>query len=280
MPRSWLPVLLLLTACRTADSGIQPELSSNPATRSEPTPPAIDAPLGPAEPAARSGVLVELFTSEGCSSCPPADRLLARLAGIVDESGEAIIPISFHVDYWNDIGWRDPFSSDLASERQRWYAITLGSSRLYTPQMIVAGAHAFVGSNSGELARTLELETAMQGKRDEPKLQLKLAQGEARGPGRNVALEIEGLTPELGLVLALVQDETTSQVTRGENAGSTLHHRNVVREFSWRAQPTALNRWRFALPADGKGASFSVVALLQNRRDGHVVQAALWPLSS
>jgi hypothetical protein len=146
--------------------------------------------------------------------------------------------------------------------------------------MIVAGAHAFVGSSSGELARTLELEKAMAGKRDEPKLQLRLAVGDTVGGQRSVALELDGVTPELGLVLALVQSETSSQVTRGENAGSTLHHRNVVRDFSWRAAPSKINRWHFALPEDGKGAAFSVVAVVQNRRDGHVLQAALWPLPS
>jgi hypothetical protein len=93
-------------------------------------------------PAANKVVIVELFTSQGCSSCPPADRLLKKLAA---EGG--VFPLSFHVDYWNYIGWTDPFSSAEWSERQRRYARAFGTSRVYTPQVVVAGTAECVGSN-------------------------------------------------------------------------------------------------------------------------------------
>ena len=97
----------------------------------------------------RTPVVVELFTSEGCSSCPPADELLAKLDKTQLIAGVEIIPLEFHVDYWNELGWTDPFSSSLFSERQNSYARAFGNGRIYTPQMVVDGGAEFVGSNSG-----------------------------------------------------------------------------------------------------------------------------------
>src|SRR5689334_14081460 len=100
----------------------------------------------PRRAAAQPFALVELFTSEGCSSCPPADRVLARLAAEARASGRRIFPLSFHVDYWNGLGWRDPWSTRTFTERQRNYARALGW-RTYTPQMVINGAEHFVGSD-------------------------------------------------------------------------------------------------------------------------------------
>src|SRR5581483_91305 len=99
--------------------------------------------------AQRKAVVVELFTSEGCSSCPPADELLNRMNGRASSNGATIIPLGFHVDYWNYLGWQDRFSSHAYSERQQQYAQRFGLGGPYTPQMVVDGANEFVGNSSG-----------------------------------------------------------------------------------------------------------------------------------
>src|SRR5436305_10774814 len=111
--------------------------------------------------AQRKAVVVELFTSEGCSSCPPADELLSRISGQESANGAAIIPLGFHVDYWNYLGWQDRFSSHAYSERQRQYAQRFKLEGPYTPQMVVDGANEFVG-NSSSRAQTSIAEAATQ----------------------------------------------------------------------------------------------------------------------
>src|SRR6266545_881299 len=101
----------------------------------------------PAPAGARAAVVVELFTSQGCSSCPPADRLLTRLPGSID--GVLVLPLAFHVDYWDDLGWRDPFSSADWTARQKRYAAAIAGGHVYTPQLVVQGREDMVGSDRG-----------------------------------------------------------------------------------------------------------------------------------
>jgi hypothetical protein len=123
-------------------------------TATQATPATLAAPPAPAKAAARGPVVVELFTSQGCSSCPPADRLLSRLKRDPRLAG-AVIPLAFHVDYWNHLGWSDPFSSQLWSRRQDAYAGAFHSNRIYTPQVVINGRTECVGSDEAQVMRRI-----------------------------------------------------------------------------------------------------------------------------
>jgi hypothetical protein len=160
--------------------------------------------------------LVELFTSEGCSSCPPADALLAELASRAD-----VLALSFHVDYWNGLGWKDPYSSRAATERQDRYATLLDLATVYTPQIVVDGKWQAVGSNRAAVEQALD--RARGDRRDVP-VSLALANGEARlklGPGG------DGMAASV--LLIGFDRRHVSAVKGGENGGRTLAHVDVVR---------------------------------------------------
>src|SRR5262245_2081709 len=165
----------------------------------------------------RTPVLVYLFTSEGCSSCPPADRVLARLLEEQPVSGVEVIALGFHVDYWDRLGWRDPFSSSRYTDRQPVYARVLGVSSIYAPQPVVDGTHEFIGSDWHAAQRLLA----------DAKSVIKTpvtvtAQSDA-ADNRRVTLHIEvsrreGSTLNGDVLLAVVEDGLTTDVRRGENA--------------------------------------------------------------
>jgi hypothetical protein len=172
--------------------------------------------------AARVPVLLELFTSEGCSSCPPADRLLERLDREQGIAGAEIIVLSEHVDYWNQLGWEDPFSSPLYSERQRIYANHLNGDT-YTPELVVDGSKGFVGSDQREAERAIR-EAARQGKAP-----IRVVADRADKKTR-ISIHIDD-APDGILYLALAHDTMKSQVLRGENAGHGLSHVAVAYSF-------------------------------------------------
>ena len=206
-------------------------------------------------------VVVELFTSQGCSSCPPADELLGRLAHAGEVNGRRIAPLAFHVDYWNDLGWADPFSLPAWTERQRQYANALGDDRVYTPELVVAGASGMVGSQSARVIGAIA--TA-------PK-QLPVA---AKATWAAASVTVEATAPaDADVLVAVWEDGTKTQVTRGENSGSTLAGERVVRRLERVAEAGKTGRLTIALgPWQASGA----VAFAQ-RRDKRIVGATLLP---
>ncbi len=175
----------------------------------------------PCQPNQKGFALVELFTSEGCSSCPPADKLLAEIANTASKQNLPVYVISMHVDYWNQLGWRDPFSSRQFSQRQRQYAALSKENRVYTPQMIVNGEYRFVGSKSKEASAAISQSLANS---TTSKLSIKL-------DGDQLSYEVEGIPSNAVLNVALIQPKATQSVPRGENANRTLEHINVARWF-------------------------------------------------
>ena len=176
-------------------------------------------------------VLVELFTSEGCSSCPPADELLMRLVQTQPVPGVQIIALSEHVDYWNRLGWKDPYSSAAFTERQNGYARAFRSDDIYTPQMVVDGGVAFVGGSD------IKAREAIAAAARVPKAVIEIKPGEKRdGSATPLVIRVarsDDFKPgaEAEVLLALTEDGLRSDVSRGENAGRKLAHTAVVRRL-------------------------------------------------
>jgi len=186
-----------------------------------------DNPRAPASPT----VVVELFTSEGCSSCPPADALLAKLAEANSASNVHVIALEEHVDYWDDQGWRDPFSSHDWTIRQNTYAGALGNGNPYTPQMVVDGSVEFSGGRPQQALKSIAEAGAHE------KTAVTLTEGTSDKPGKeNFSLQVGKLSPSpkgggAEVWLAITETGLHSSVTRGENAGHELRHAAVVRSM-------------------------------------------------
>jgi hypothetical protein len=172
---------------------------------------ALLATLAAADPVA----VVELFTSEGCSSCPPADRVLAELA-----QDPRVVALGFHVDYWDGLGWKDPLSTSDASERQHVYARKLGNGD-YTPQMVVDGRIEFVGSDSTSARAAVARSLAKK-----PSVAVAIAVDD-----NSVKWSLDRAPAGARVLVALVEDDVVHRVPRGENSGRTLHHDRAVRSF-------------------------------------------------
>ncbi|HET7219310.1 MAG TPA: DUF1223 domain-containing protein [Vicinamibacterales bacterium] len=226
----------------------------------------------------RAPVLVELFTSEGCSSCPPADVLLAKLQREQPVAGAEIVAMSLHVDYWDHQGWKDPFSSKTFTARQQSYARVFGEDRVYTPQMVVDGRDEFTGSDEAKALRVVGEASSR------PRLPLTL---DARAAAGSVKISIDlpaapaGAEP-IDVIVALTEDGLTSVVRRGENGGRTLSHAAVARRLQTLG---ALEKDSFVasgqldLQAAWKPERMRAVVFLQGRTSRHVYGAAAAALS-
>jgi hypothetical protein len=170
---------------------------------------------------AQTPVVVELFTSEGCSSCPPADALLVKLSQQGVSNGAPLILLGEHVDYWNYIGWTDRFSSKQFSQRQSEYGKALNAS-VYTPEMVIDGETQFVGSDGSQAQR----EIAAAAKEAKP------AQVTLHWEGNRLHVSVQSQAQERSTVLlATTEDGLSTSVEAGENGGRTLHHAAVVRQL-------------------------------------------------
>ena len=165
-------------------------------------------------------VVLELFTSQGCSSCPPADRLLGSYA-----NREDIAALSFHVDYWNKLGWKDPFSDHLFSERQENYATSSGFD-VYTPQVIINGEKEMVGSEENKIAETIK-----QFQKQQSSSKIIIDEIKTDNDKISVNYSIKGKFNNSVVNVALVQKKITTSIKAGENNGVTLTNYNVVRNF-------------------------------------------------
>lgn len=222
-------------------------------------------------------VVVELFTSEGCSSCPPADALLDKLDRERRIGNAEIVALEEHVDYWDHQGWRDPFSSTQWTERQQDYAASFRNDGVYTPQMVVDGRAEFVGSSQSR-ARTAIAEAVR-----EPKAEVRLMSDLANGKAR-VSIDVKMLpapqSQKAEVWLAVTETGLHSNVMHGENAGEDLHHAAVVRSLR-KVGEAALNHevaysggQDVQLDPTWKKENLRLVAFVQDAKTRHILGAA------
>lgn len=196
---------MFFTACSAQTLGVRNPFDSEESNSMKPT------------------VLVELFTSEGCSSCPPAERILAKLETEQPFKSAQIITLALHVDYWNYLGWKDKFSSSLYTQRQRVYDRKFRTGAIYTPQMVVDGTKQFVGSNIKEAEKAIN--KAAREKKAKIDVSLK---------DHKLGVAISGIPDhkDASVYLAITEDNLKSNVRGGENAGKKLRHVSVVRSLT------------------------------------------------
>jgi len=227
---------------------------------------------------ARVPVIVELFTSEGCSSCPPADRLAARLDEAQPIPGVHAIAMEEHVDYWNQLGWTDPFSSALFSQRQNEYASILGGDGVYTPQMVVNGQTGFVGGDGATAYR--EIQRAARNQSARVSLRPIAATSDARSVDLAIEVHADPEGDRADVYLWVTENGLSSNVSRGENSGHTLRHAPVVRSFEIiggvdpRKSPAANWTGKIRLSSEWKRENLRAVIFVQERKSRRITGAA------
>jgi len=224
-----------------------------------------------AKSGARTTPLLELYTSEGCSSCPPADKWISSIAGL-GFTADKVVPLAFHVDYWDYIGWKDRFGKAEYSNRQRQAAKHDFAAFVYTPQVMLNGTDFRGWQQGSRFSQALETSSKQPAKAS---LRINIAAGEANSSNVNVSAQV--IKPEdaknLDAYIAVYENNLKSEVKAGENSGRQLKHDYVVRELYG---PYKLaDGWQRSLPlnAEWKNRDIGIAAFLQNRDSGQVVQA-------
>ena len=232
----------------------------------------------PAAKVQRVPVLAELFTSEGCSSCPPADDLLKRLIEEQPVEGVEVIGLSEHVDYWDRLGWKDPFSSSDFTRRQEEYGRALRLEPIYTPQLIIDGKSQAIGSEWPDVRKAL-IEAARA-----PRAVIAVtAEAQPSASAVTVSIVVRDLPAatvkgDVDVFVAIVEDNLTSEVLRGENARKQLHHSAVTRSLTKigsLGKTETAGEFSRAVPRDGswRPEHLRAIAFLQDRPTRHVVGA-------
>lgn len=209
--------------------------------------------------------VVELFTSEGCSSCPPADEVIAKINKEMKD--QPVYILAYHVDYWNRLGWKDVFSSADYSRRQNTYANWFKLSSVYTPQVVVNGQSEFVGSEEGTLRNAISAGLRRTGQANLSLTDLKVNHDDA-----TVTYHADAAAGNT-LVVALVKNDAHTVVKAGENKGRTLSHVQIVTNFQNIPLQATSGEAKLKLPADFSAKQFELIAFVQNNKTG-VINAA------
>jgi hypothetical protein len=221
----------------------------------------------------RGFAIIELFTSEGCSSCPPADEAVAELQNSYPDKN--VLVLAYHVDYWDQQGWKDPFSAADFTARQKYYAGIFKLNSIYTPQVVVNATTEFVGSEKNKLIR--ETGIALQ---ETSKETIQLNAKET-GAGKIDIRDStnEKITEDEALIILLVQKSATNKIMRGENKGRILHHINIVQKIIYLPASLSGKTTSLLLPAGQKKESFFIASLIQNRATGKFSAMMVCPIN-
>ena len=210
--------------------------------------------------------VLELFTSEGCSSCPPADELMGEIEN--QYKNEPVYVLAYHVDYWNNLGWKDQFSKPEYSQKQQEYSRTL-RSQVYTPQLVVNGKKEFVGSNRNAVEQAIQ--TALLSSNNS-KIDLS---AEVVGDEINVNFKTQGKNSSRELLITLVEKKSESNVKRGENEGRHLVHWQIVHQQNRISlENSAEGKTSFKLPANFNNNDWEIIGMIQNVKSGEIFGAA------
>lgn len=210
-------------------------------------------------------VVLELFTSEGCSSCPKADELLGKVQQ--QAGGKPIFILAYHIDYWDHQGWRDIFSNASYTKRQYWYADKL-NAQVYTPQVVVNGKKEFVGSDQAALTK------ALSNSLDSKPTNILTLTGKIQAGKLDVTYQLSGAKAGQELVIAAVQKHAVRQIKRGENEGRVLNHVQIVRSLhSFKLGKSNNGQIVISLPKEFTESGWEVIGLLQNKETGEIYAA-------
>jgi len=210
--------------------------------------------------------VLELFTSEGCSSCPPAEALLANIQQ--HAAGKPVYVLAYHVDYWDRLGWKDPFSDAKFTARQYQYNKQF-TREVYTPQLIINGKAEYIGSDATAIEGAIS--TALLGS-NTATLNLK---GQLSKDSLSVAYNFSGIVSDQQLILAVVQRQATSSVRAGENEGKTLSHVQLVRDLcSMKLKGQSTGTFTITLPKQFSVKDWEVIGFVQDKQKGAIAAAA------
>lgn len=209
--------------------------------------------------------IVELFTSEGCSSCPPADEAVIELSRAFKKN---LFILGFHVDYWDHLGWKDAFSQSQFSRRQQWYAKFFHLDNIYTPQVVINGRDQFIGSDKIKLHQAVETELR---RAKGSMLGLTVVHHDTKLIGINYNINQDSSRL---LNIALVELVGKTEVKRGENRGKLLNHINIVREFKTIQNPGDKGIVELKIPKDLNAQDIRIIAFTQDKADWHITAAS------
>ncbi|MCE4067039.1 DUF1223 domain-containing protein [Chryseobacterium gleum] len=209
--------------------------------------------------------VLELFTSEGCSSCPPADELMGKIEK--EYKGEPVYLLSYHVDYWNRLGWKDRFSTAENSQRQQQYSRIL-NSQVYTPQLIINGKTEFVGSDENNIKNSIQ-KALLVSKKTDVALSANISSSTIDVQYKTSASDSHSV-----LLVNLVEKHSSTQVGKGENEGRHLHHWQIVHKQNQISLNKQEGTTTFRIPEGFSPEKWEVIAFIQNVKTGEISGSA------